>query len=133
MIGEKLDLSDADRNFSSLAQLPQPLDRAVNRRGTDGATGYRQQVVGRHAMVAHGKIRPALHLHARAVAIIPGVSGMSLDLTFPLELGVALQRFPQDAAFDLQLRLVAGVLVMAAAAVGKVLALGLNPVRRSLE
>src|SRR5215813_14826836 len=89
--------------------------------------------MGREAVITHRKLRAALHLHARAIAIVPGLGRVGLDLAFPLQLGVAQQRFTQDSALDLQLRRVAGVLVMTAAAVSEVWTLGFYPVRRGLE
>src|SRR5262249_23090601 len=80
-----------------------------------------------------GKIRSPTYLHARAIAIVPWVRGMAFDILLPFELGVAQQSFPQDGALEVQLRRIAGVLIVASAAMGEVRTLRLDAMRRRLD
>jgi hypothetical protein len=73
------------------------------------------------------------NLQPRTVAVIPRRRGMHLDCAGQLQFGNPPQVLEQDFFLDLELMLVAGVLVVASATGGKVWTARLNAVWRSLD
>src|SRR5438552_19046238 len=66
-------------------------------------------------------------LHARAVAVVPGLRRVDRDFILPIEFSDSLQSFPKDRALHFQLDGISRVLVMAAATLPEVRAGSLNP------
>ena len=132
-VGEKLNLVNFVGHCAFPPHLPEGCDGAINQRRTYRTLLNRKQFVGAEFVVAERELRRRSSSKASAVAVVPGRRRMNRDLRFQLQLGNAAKSLFQDRGLDLQLMLVAGVLVMAAATATEVRTAGLYPLGGSLQ
>ena len=133
MVGKKFNLIHAGGHFAGFTHLPHMSQHTIDGRGADGALLHRQKLIGAHLVIADGEIRRGAHFQPRAIAVAPRLAGMRDDLAFPLQLAIAQQRFFQDGAFVFQLRGIACMLIVAAAASAEIWAGRSNSVGRRLN
>src|SRR5579859_2259257 len=89
--------------------------------------------MGGVTMVSQGEVFTTPNLHARAVAVVPGLRRVDRNFILPIKFTDSLQSFPQDCAFHFQLNGISGVLVVAAATLPKIRARGFGSYLRRLQ
>ena len=137
VVGEGFRTAQAERQGARGTEAIEHGNELVEFGGDQRALLDCAEVVGAGAVVAHfqhfghHRMRGEFQLHA--VAVVPGRGGVDGDFFFPVEFAQPPQGFAQDVHFQLQLVVVAQVLVVAAAAAGEVGAVGLDAVGGGLH
>src|SRR5260370_13374400 len=112
--------------------LKQPRHHPIEQRRADRTFAHRKKFVRTKPEVSQRELRRAPHLQPRPVAIVPRRRPMQPNLSRQFNLRNALQRLAQNSSFELQLPLVANVLVMASPTLAKVRAASLDAIGRRL-
>src|SRR6202034_3524632 len=119
--------------FALPSAEPEQGDAAVDQGRTDGAVFDRQQFVRGHFDISRDECGTYLDLQTRPVTIGAGRRGTHLDLERQFQLGGTAQGLAQSLFLDLELLLIADVLIVTPATAAKIWARRLNPVRRGLD
>ena len=128
--GEPFDLPGGLRKAGSPRSVRETRQGFIDCRGTDGALFHRAKPMGEGFKVPRLERRGLLlKLQPGTVAVMPGLPRQHRHRLFQPHFADPFERFEKNALLQLQLALIADVLVLAAATAAKVGAVGSDPLR----
>src|SRR5271157_4386276 len=130
IVSEELETMQRLRDCAVASQLPYRGNRLVDKRRADRAGPYWEHIVRVVPVVPQRELWRVSHPHAGAVAVVPRLRRMYLDLLREFELRGAAQGLAQDLGLIAQLRVIVDVLVVAPPTALEVGTSRLDPLRR---
>ena len=115
-IGKEFDLANSGGTLPARPICHIAVNRAVDQRRADGTLLNRQQFVRVEFVISQCEFGSGVNSEPGTVAVVPRRRRMDLQFRVEFQLGDAAKVFLQNGGFDLELMLVAGVLVVAATA-----------------